>query len=291
MNCLPLTSCESATCRSRREKVLKALEVDPAQARCSGTGILPVRFESHRLEARATTTRFLAATPDHRPWDSPHLGSYRVLNASLPRGFTLTELLVVLAAVLVLALLLLPALATAKKKSSRINCINNVKQVATGFRLWAGDNGGLYPMAVSVTNGGTLEPVASGVVFPHFQVMSNELNTPKIVVCPNDVGRVIATNFTTDFADSRISYFVGVDTLSANPQMVLTGDRNLTLNGLVGLRGLVSLPTNAPVAWLGTNLHRTRGNVALGDGSAQGVTTTGLRQLLAGSGTNRLAIP
>ena len=268
------------------------MEVDPAQASCGGTGILPVRFESHRLEGRATTPRCLAATPDHRPWDSPYLGSYRVLNASLPRGFTLTELLVVLAAVLVLAFLLLPALATAKKKSSRINCINNVKQVATGFRLWAGDNVELYPMSVSVPNGGTLELVASGVVFPHFRVMSNELNAPKFVVCPNDAGRVIATNFTTDFADSRISYFIGVDAGETSPQLVLTGDRNLTLNGLTGLRGLVALPTNAPVAWLGTNLHRTHGNVALADGSAQQVNATGLRQLLTASGrTNHLAIP
>jgi prepilin-type N-terminal cleavage/methylation domain-containing protein len=216
----------------------------------------------------------------------------KALKALLQRGFTLTELVVVLAAVLVLALLLLPALDRAKKRSSRVDCVNHLKQIGTAFRLWAGDNNELYPMSVSVTSGGTMELVPSGVVFPHFQVMSNELNTPKNVVCPNDVGRVIAANFTTDFTDSRISYFIGVDADKTSPQMVLIGDRNLTLNGLTGLRGLVHLPTNAPVAWLSKSLHRTHGNVALADGSAQQVNATGLRQLLATSGrTNRIAIP
>jgi prepilin-type N-terminal cleavage/methylation domain-containing protein len=230
-----------------------------------------------------------------RPSHQPETGSSRrekALKTLLPRGFTLTELLVVLAAALVLGLVLLPALARSKQKSSRINCINNLKQVATGFDLWPVVYGDPLPMAVSVTNGGTLELVASGVVFPHFQVMSNELSTPTILVCPDDAGRAIATNFTTDFADSRISYFIGVDSNATNPQMVLAGDRNLTLNGLVGLRGLVSLTSNAPVAWQATNLHRTHGTVALGDGSAQSVNSAGLRELLAaGGGNNRLVIP
>jgi prepilin-type N-terminal cleavage/methylation domain-containing protein len=212
--------------------------------------------------------------------------------AGARRAFTLTELVAVLVALLVLALLLLPALARAKKKGSRLGCLNNLKQVGTAFRLWGGDNGERYPMGVSLTNGGTMELIPSGMVFPHFQVMSNELNAPKILVCPTDAARTIATNWTTDLADSRISYFVGVVTNEANPLLILSGDRNLTTNGLTGLRGLVGLPPNAPVGWLTTNLHRTHGNVGLADGSAQQVNAAVLRQMLSGIGeTNRYLVP
>jgi len=79
----------------------------------------------------------------------------------------------------------------------RINCANNLKQVGLAFRTWAIDNDGRFPMQVSVTNGGTMELVSSGLVFPHFQVMSNELSTPKILFCRADTQRTNANNFAT----------------------------------------------------------------------------------------------
>ena len=45
-------------------------------------------------------------------------------------------------------MLLLPALARAKKKAQRINCVNNLKQVGLAFRLWGGDNDDKYPPRV-----------------------------------------------------------------------------------------------------------------------------------------------
>ena len=61
------------------------------------------------------------------------------------RGFTLIELLVVIAIIAILAALLLPALAGAKQKAQRIQCINNEKQLATTWMLYATDNADWLP--------------------------------------------------------------------------------------------------------------------------------------------------
>ena len=191
----------------------------------------------------------------------------KLSNRSL-QGMTLIEAVVVIAILLVLVSMLLPALARAKHKDSRISCINNMKQIGVAYRVWENDNGDKYPMQQAEALGGMQELLSNNIsagryAYLTYSVMQNEMGqSPKIVLCPNDdrtantnfdwgtanAPKAVGTNSFTElqfgsFDNTNVSYFVGVGAADTYPQSVLGGDRNLGNGGVINVaNGDVSSP-------------------------------------------------
>jgi prepilin-type N-terminal cleavage/methylation domain-containing protein len=206
------------------------------------------------------------------------------------RAFTLIELLVVIAIIAILAGMLLPALSRAKSKAQRITCMNNLRQVGLGMRLWADNHGGKYPWQVDQSQGGG-KPDGTGNAKVNFQLSlaSNELSSTKLLLCPSDVRKVRATNFAT-LALTNISYALCQEANENRPRVFMATDRGMSGFDFTGLPNnincfiLGSPETGARSAkWRRDVCHGANaGIVLLGDGSVQQLNDGRLVETLLG---------
>lgn len=202
-------------------------------------------------------------------------------------AMTLIEVVVVILVIGMLVLILLPALAPPHRNSSHFVCAGNLKETYLGIKIWEGDNGNKFPMDVSTNLGGALEFFDKDELGRGFMVASNQLATPKILVCPED-NRCWLTNW-ADLQNTNISYFVDIDATEFNTNMALFGDRNV-IGGIPLPNGLTAFNHANPIHW-DSNMHHYRGNIVYTDGRVDwNISSEKLFQVL-GQTTNRYAFP
>jgi competence protein ComGC len=203
-------------------------------------------------------------------------------------AFTLIEVLAIILVIFVLAAIYLPTVTNRRHQSyPRITCLNNLKEIGTGYRLWAGDNGDLVPAQQMVISNGWKDFLTNANqgsnCWMNYAIMQNEMGqSPKLVVCPSDE-RQAALSFTNHFDNTHVSYFVGVNANDVYPQSIAGGDRNLGpgtkpdpdygYSPKSGKGNDVIVPISGPVSW-SLKMHSAgnragSGNILLGDGSGQ----------------------
>ncbi len=160
-------------------------------------------------------------------------------------GGSMIDVLVIVVVVVGVLGIFLPAMARPKVNSQRIRCVNSLKQLGTGFRLWAADSDQIYPFTY-LSTGASNNPGASipegwsehpTNLWMLFQVAANDLSSPRILVCPSDSARFPAQDFNTNSASGyssdsfshpskrnlAVSYFFGLNADESSPTRILAG--------------------------------------------------------------------
>ena len=83
------------------------------------------------------------------------------MKTSKTNAFTLIELLVVISIIAILAGIALPVFGQVQVKGAQTKALSNAKQIATACKLYAVDNGGLFPSYTLTSGKPTTTPVSS----------------------------------------------------------------------------------------------------------------------------------
>jgi prepilin-type N-terminal cleavage/methylation domain-containing protein/prepilin-type processing-associated H-X9-DG protein len=103
-------------------------------------------------------------------------------------GFTLVELLVVIAVMLLLLALLLPSMQGVMERANQVICMSNMRQLTHGWIIYASENGGQIMDSNTylptepycwVDGGNTLSALQTGKMWPYCP-------NPRVYQCPSD---------------------------------------------------------------------------------------------------------
>jgi prepilin-type N-terminal cleavage/methylation domain-containing protein len=104
-------------------------------------------------------------------------------------GFTLIELLVVIAVIAILAALLLPVISSAKKRAQRTTCLNNLRQINFGTRMYSDDSHDATPSpgsAAASTNAMLLYTGYKDLMKNYVGLKGASSSQDKLFACPAD---------------------------------------------------------------------------------------------------------
>lgn len=130
---------------------------------------------------------------------------------NMRRAFTLIELLTVIAIIALLAAILFPVFARAKKAARQSQCISNMKQIGTAIGIYMADYDGLFPFAVDAADKFAPEIWDGQPEWQAFidsmpmvhEVLQPQAKNLDIFSCPLDMGtHVLDNNFPLEFETS-----------------------------------------------------------------------------------------
>lgn len=180
----------------------------------------------------------------------------------------------------------------AHAKARRIQCVNNLKLLGSAFR----------EVSTTDANNSDYRHIGDGgpagigedsiALWSRWAALSNHLATPKLLTCPADKERLPKKPFFGEAPvfslagltnNRHLSYFLGIQTREQPAALgILSGDRNVTNGGVALSPGRHILPVGSKLGW-STELHQSAGNVLLGDGSVQQLTSGRLREAFEAS--------
>ena len=167
------------------------------------------------------------------------------------------------------------------QKSARLQCASNLHSLGLANQAFAAHHRD-FPMVTTTNHDGSMELIESRLIAEHYRSLRRELSTPERLVCPADKFRKPVTRW-EDLEATNISYFVGLQAMERYPERVISGDNNLLLDGKPIPSGKIRLSSTNKLSWHFPR-HGNTGNILLGDGSVQQISSRRLASLFAQQG-------
>ncbi|MDA7915773.1 hypothetical protein N9B94_00895 [Verrucomicrobia bacterium] len=220
--------------------------------------------------------------------------------------------------------IILPLLLKVTSRAQRMQCVGNLKQISLASRIHSNEHHEQLPFQTrgfihsrlgsrgNESNTDLFHNTTSLQTWHLFQVLSNELPSPRILICPKDNART--SNTTVHFQQDSIagssysnpvsgqndatSYFLGLNANEVRPMAILTGDRNITINNGPDspmIPGFIQFGTSRDEmtqtwkvqGYIGSRtFHHRGGNLGLADGSVQQIASTQLPSVFQSVGLN-----